>query len=357
MSQVDLADSDKWFWGIGAVCFFVIVYFTSPVLTPFLLSLVLAYLVDPFVTWLEGMRIPRTLGVLVTFGFLILILAFSLTVVIPILWGEILGFLMTIPNVVDMVQSVIIKPIAASLSIEFSGVSRDIVRDSLVSHWRELGSVAHSVASELGRSSQHILTMLGYGILVPVVTFYLLRDWNKLIERLGQLVPKRQVHTVQSVVKDIDTVLSEFLRGQLLIMILLGLFFSLALRVIGLEYALIVGFIAGIVSFIPYFGPAVGILLASLIAVGQPEQAWLFLGIVIVFGLGQLLESIVLSPVFIGDKIGLHPVWVIFAVMVGGHLFGFIGILLALPVGAIARVLLSHSINRTRFGSSSTKAL
>ena len=153
--------------------------------------------------------------------------------VIPILWGEILGFLMTIPNVVDMVQSVIIKPIAASLSIEFSGVSRDVVRDTFISHWRELGSVANSVVSELGRSSRHILTIFGYGILVPVVTFYLLRDWNKLIERLGQLVPERQVHLVQSVVKDIDIVLSEFLRGQLLIMLLLGLFYGLALRIIG----------------------------------------------------------------------------------------------------------------------------
>ena len=357
MSQVDLADSDTWVWGVVTVCFFVIVYFTSPVLTPFLLSLVLAYLADPFVTWLEGLRIPRTLGALVAFGFLLLIFVFSLTVIIPILWDEIRGLLMAIPTMIDMAQSVIIKPIAASLNLEFSGLSREVVRDTFIAHWRELGSVANSVVSELGRSSRHILTMLGYGILVPVVTFYLLRDWNKLILTLEQLVPERQVHIVQSVVKDIDIVLSEFLRGQLLIMILLGLFYGLALRVIGLEYALIVGFVAGIVSFIPYFGPAVGILLASLLALGHVEQVWLFLGIVIVFGLGQLLESIVLSPVFVGDKIGLHPVWVILVVMVGGHLFGFIGILLALPVGAIARVLLSYSINRTRFGSSPTKSL
>ena len=217
--------------------------------------------------------------------------------------------------------------------------------------------MTNSVVAELGRSSRHILTMLGYGILVPVVTFYLLRDWNKLIQALEQLVPEKQVYIVQSVVTDIDIVLSEFLRGQLLIMILLGLFYGLALRAIGLEYALIVGFVAGVVSFIPYFGPTLGVLLASLMALGQVEQVWLFLGILIVFGLGQLLESIVLSPVFVGDKIGLHPVWVILVVMVGGHLFGFIGILLALPVGAIARVLLSYSINRTRFGSSSTKSL
>jgi predicted PurR-regulated permease PerM len=357
MSRVDLANSDKWFWGICTVCFFVSVYFTSPVLTPFLLSLVLAYLADPFVTWLEGMKIPRTLGVLISFGFLILVILFSLMVVIPILWSEIRGLLMAIPNVVDMVQSAIIKPIAASLNLEFSGVSRHVIRDTLISHWREIGSVANSVVSELGRSSKHILTMLGYGLLVPVVTFYLLRDWKKLIEKLAQMVPQGQIHLVQSVVKDIDSVLSEFLRGQLLIMILLGLFYGLALRIIGLEYALIVGFAAGIVSFIPYFGPAVGILLASFIALGQLDQVWLFLGIVIVFGLGQLLESIVLSPVFIGDKIGLHPVWVILVVMVGGHLFGFVGILMALPVGAIARVLLSYSTERSRSESSSAKSL
>jgi predicted PurR-regulated permease PerM len=357
MSQVDLAYSDKWYWAIGAACFFVSVYFISPVLAPFLLSLVLAYLADPFVTWLESIRVPRTLGVLVTFVCLILIIAFSLAVLIPILWEEIRGLLMVIPNVVDTAQSAIIKPIATSLNLEFSGLSRDVVRDALVSHWRGIGSVANSVATELGRSSRHILTMLGYGLLVPVVTFYLLRDWNKLVDKLGQLVPERQAPIVDLVVKDIDAVLSEFLRGQLLIMILLGLFYGLALKVIGLEYAFIVGFVAGIVSFIPYFGPAVGVLLASFIAIGQLEQVWIFLGVVIVFGLGQLLESIILSPIFIGDKIGLHPVWVIFAVMVGGHLFGFIGILLALPVGAIVRVLLSHSIDRSRFGSSSKKPL
>ena len=356
MSQVGSVDSGRWPLVVGAGCFFVILYFISPILPPFLVSLVLAYLADPFVSWLEGMKISRTLGVLTTFVFLLLTFLFGAAIVVPILWEEIHGLLAEIPVVVTRVQSAIIEPVAASLKLEVFNVSGDVVRETLMSHWKEVGSLANSVLSELGHSSSHALRILGYGLLVPVVTFYLLRDWAKLIKKLGQLVPEGKVEVVQSTVKDIDSVLSEFLRGQLLIMFLLGVFYGLALRVIGLEYALIVGFVAGVVSFIPYFGSIVGILLASLVALGQADGVWLYLIVLAIFALGQLLESLVLSPILIGDKIGLHPVWIILAVMIGGHLFGFVGILLALPVGAIVRVLVSRIIGESLSENSSRQS-
>ncbi len=350
MSQVSLGNSDKWTLAIGAACFLIIVYFTAPILSPFLVSLVLAYLADPFVSWLARFRVPRTVGVLIAFAFFLFISLVIFAVLVPILWAEIHGLLAALPSLVNRTRLMVLDPIVVSLKLETFNLSGEIVKETLMSHWREVGSLANSLVLELGRSGRHFLGVLAYCLLVPVVTFYLLRDWSKLVKGLESLIPQQKIKTVKLIVVEIDDVLSEFFRGQLLIIGLLGLFYGLALRSIGLEYALIVGFVAGLVSFIPYFGAAVGIALASVIALGQFEQAWLYLSVIAIFLVGQLLESTVLSPILIGDKIGLHPVWIILAVMIGGHLFGFVGILLALPVAAIIRVLLSYFFTTSRLG-------
>jgi len=198
------------------------------------------------------------------------------------------------------------------------------------------------VFSKIGQSGQYVLGGVAYLVLVPVITFYLMRDWNKVLRSVVNICPQRFIEELKTVACEVDAVLSEFLRGQLLIMLVLGLFYGIGLQILGVKYAFLIGCIAGLVSFVPYFGVIVGLLLAVVVGFGQFDHYSEMLKIFGVFGLGQLLESMVLSPLLVGDRIGLHPVWVIFAVMTGGHLFGFSGVLLALPVAAITVVLLRH---------------
>jgi predicted PurR-regulated permease PerM len=179
-------------------------------------------------------------------------------------------------------------------------------------------------------------------VLIPVVTFYLLRDWDVLVARIRELLPRQQEPTVVKLAKNSDEVLGQFLRGQLAVMVALGTIYTVGLWIVGLDLALLVGMIAGLVSFVPYLGFIVGIVLAGVAALMQFGDAVYLLYVAIVFGIGQVLEGMVLTPLLVGDKIGLHPVAVIFAVMAGGQLFGFVGILLALPVAAVVVVILRH---------------
>ncbi|MGH8595571.1 MAG: AI-2E family transporter, partial [Gammaproteobacteria bacterium] len=188
-----------------------------------------------------------------------------------------------------------------------------------------------------------LLGWLTFLLLVPVVTFYLLRDWDILVRNIDDLLPRRIEPRVRKIVQEIDAVLAEFLRGQLSVMLALAILYITGLWLVGLDLAFAIGLVAGLVSFVPYLGVIVGVLLAGIAALLQFGELWHLLGVVAVFGVGQLLEGMVLSPLLVGERIGLHPVAVIFAVMAGGQLFGFFGVLVALPVAAAIVVLLRHS--------------
>ena len=199
-----------------------------------------------------------------------------------------------------------------------------------------------SILFELADSGLYFVGWLAYLLLVPVVTFYLLRDWDILISRVEKAIPRRMHAKVVEIAREIDDVLSAFLRGQLAVMFILSVFYAIGLWLVGIELAFIVGFISGLVSFIPYLGVIVGLVLslaAFVIQVGDFSQ---LIGIGLVFLFGQLLEGTVLSPILVGEKVGLHPVLVILAVMAGGQLFGFFGVLAAMPVAAIMVVFLRH---------------
>jgi len=183
-------------------------------------------------------------------------------------------------------------------------------------------------------------------VLVPFLTFYFLRDWDLLKERVAALVPRDHIGTVSRLAKESDQVLGAFLRGQFSVMVVLGVLYAVGLWAVGLDLGLLIGFIAGLVSFVPYLGPATGVILGVLAALVQYGD-WAHVALVLgVFGIGQTIESYVLTPRMVGDKIGLHPVAVVFAIMAGGQLFGFLGVLLALPVAAIANVLLRYAHER-----------
>jgi predicted PurR-regulated permease PerM len=183
-------------------------------------------------------------------------------------------------------------------------------------------------------------------LVAVVVTFYLMRDWDRLMERLRALLPRRSEAIIVRLAGQSDEVLGAFLRGQLLVMLALGLIYSLGLSIIGLDFALLIGLVAGLISFVPYLGTIVGVLTALIAALIQFQEPIYLLYVGLVFGVGQVLEGMVLTPWLVGDRIGLHPVAVIFAVLAGGQLFGFVGVLLALPVAAVAAVLLRYARER-----------
>jgi predicted PurR-regulated permease PerM len=338
-----LADSRQWFILALVLAGGWLLYLLAPVLTPFLLSALLAYLGDPLVDRLQRLGVSRTVGVLTVFGVMFVTGLLALVVLLPMLSHQTIAFLNNIPEALDWLQKQLLPRIAALAGVEVPSIDIEALRSAIVDHWRQVGSVAGTVMSSLGRSGQVLLGWLTYVLLIPVVTFYLLRDWDHLVTAVRDLLPQRAAPTIGKLAREIDAVLAEFLRGQLTVMLALAVIYFCGLWMVGLDLAFVIGMLAGLLSFVPYLGVIVGVAAAVVAAFLQFHDATHLLGVAAVFSVGQLLEGMVLSPMLVGDRIGLHPVAVIFAVMAGGQLFGFFGVLVALPVAAVVVVLLRHS--------------
>lgn len=314
----------------------------APVLTPFLLSAILAYMFNPVVTRLEAFRVPRALSVLMLF----LLLAGALTLLtlwlVPRIQLQITSFSQALPGYLESLQRQLLPLLQSLTGQDLEMPDLATFRQQLQAHWQELGTAAGNVFETLTRSGMRVAGVLINLVLVPVVLFYLLRDWNGIVRRVGELFPRSLRPRVNALARETDEVLGAFLRGQLLVMLSLAVIYSTGLWIIGLDLALPIGVTAGLVSFVPYLGFIVGLASASLAALFQFQDAWMLVWVLAVFGAGQLLDGTLLTPSLVGDRIGLHPVAVIFAVLAGGQLFGFFGVLLALPSAAVILVWLRH---------------
>ena len=337
-----MSDAQKWLLLAGLLVCGWIIYLLAPVLSPFLVAALLAYLGDPVTDRLEQRGVPRTLAVVIVFSFMFLAGLVLLFILVPLLQDQIYALRDRLPQLISWLQNKILPWISATLGMDPGSIDLDAVRRTITENWQDMGSLLGIVLGKIGHSGQYLLSWLVYLLLVPVVTFYLLRDWDALVTNIRGLLPKRYETAVVQLAGECDAVLAEFLRGQLLVMFALGLIYSIGLWIVGLEFALLVGLLAGMVSFIPYLGGIVGIGTAGILGYLQYHDVIHLVYIALVFGSGQALEGMLLSPLLVGDRIGLHPVAVIFAVMAGGQLFGFIGILLALPVAAVIMVILRH---------------
>ena len=320
-----------------------LLYVLAPVLTPFLAAALLAYLGDPITDRLEKWRLSRTLAVVIVFVVMIVGLLLLLFLLIPLLEGQISAMLQALPGYIDLLQEQGLPWLNETLGIDTSQYDLAALRNELGKHLQTLGGVAVGLVSAVSSSSMAILEVIANIVLIPVIAFYLLRDWDTVLQRLHDLLPRRLEPWFSSLVRESDSVLGAFLKGQLLVMLALGAIYSIGLMITGLNFALLIGMSAGIVSFVPYLGVIVGLLTAGIAALVQFQEISALLPIFIVFGVGQAAEAVVLTPLFVGDKIGLHPVAVIFAVLAGGHLFGFFGILLALPAAAVIMVVLRRA--------------
>jgi predicted PurR-regulated permease PerM len=319
-----------------------LVYVLAPVLTPFAIAALLAYLGDPLVERMVERGRNRTLAVSLVFLLMTLILVCVLLVLIPLVERQISRLVENLPRYVDYLRGQVQPWLEAQLGYSPELFDPGQLVDMLKEHWRQAGGIAAGIVAGVSKSGLAILGWLFKLLLIPVVVFYLMRDWKVLLERARSLLPRPIEPTVMRLLRESDEVLGAFLRGQLLVMLVLGVLYSIGLWIIGVDFAILIGMLAGLLSFVPYLGLIVG-MGVGLIAAYVQFQDWLpLLWVLLVFGVVQTFESVWLTPTLVGDRIGLHPVAVIFAVLAGGQLFGFLGVLLALPAAAVVMVVLRY---------------
>jgi predicted PurR-regulated permease PerM len=338
-----MSESQKWFVLAGVTLGGTLIYLLAPVLTPFMVAAVLAYIGDPLVDRLEAHKISRGLSVTLVFLILSLAALVLLLILVPMLERQFVLLGSKLPLYLDTLQQKVLPSMSAYLGVDNSTFDLATLKNLVREQW---GGTVKGAFALLSRSG---MTLLAWGanlMLIPVVTFYLLRDWDIMVERIHELIPRRAEAVVTRLAKASDEVLGAFLRGQLLVMLALGTIYSVGLSLVGLELALLIGMLAGLVSFVPYLGFIVGIVAAGVAALLQYQELMPLLYVAAVFMVGQAAEGMLLTPLLVGEKIGLHPVAVIFAVLAGGQLFGFVGILLALPVAAVVMVLLRYTHER-----------
>jgi len=345
--QSFLTESRKWMALALLLLAGWILYLLAPVLSPFVMGAVLAYLGDPLVDRLEVRKVPRTLGVVIVFVIFSAFAVLALLLLIPLIQKQLVIVYQSIPGFLEWLNTSAIPWMKERTGLSLEILEPGVLLASLEEHLKTAGSIAADILAGVGSSGKALALWISNLVLIPVVAFYLMRDWDDLVEEnVQEMFPRNKVGTVSRLAREMDEVLGAFLRGQLLVMLALGGIYSIGLWVIGLNVALIIGMVAGLASIVPYLGFIVGIAAAIIAGVLQFGDFSLLIYIFIVFGVGQTLESVALTPLLVGDKIGLHPVAVIFAIMAGGQLFGFTGILVALPVAAVIMVLLRHMHQR-----------
>jgi len=330
---------------LGVVGWFI--WLLQPVLAPFLAAFIVAYLLNPLVEKLMNFgQLPRWLSILLVFLVMGSALLAATWVLVPMLWEQMIFAKEHIPDAISWLNGSVRPWLRQNLNVRLTHIDPAQVTDWLVTYLQtsyNAGSTQEMLTT-LARSSLNIINLAGLIVLVPIVSFYFLLDWRNMLGRLRLLLPRPVEPTVMAMVSECNSVLGAFVKGQLLVMLLLGAVYAIGLQLVGIRVGLIIGLVAGLASIIPYLGFAVGLTAAVIASFFQFGMNWMQIGMVgVVFFIGQMIEGYVLQPFLLGDKIGLSPVAVIFAIMAGAQLFGFVGMLLALPVAAVLVVLLRHA--------------
>lgn len=331
-------------WLMGALLLVFLVTFSSllgPILSPFIIAAVLAYILNPLVVKLQKRRMKRGLAALVVMSGAFLVLIALLLVIVPMLIEQVNSVIARIPALVDFVQQKLLPWVNERVGKNIT-VNTETVGAWLRANVSTIQAHLQRLMPMLMQQGTSLAVWIGNLVILPLLLYYFLRDWNRWAEGLRTMVPRRYLDTYNRISGSLDRVLGEFLRGQLLVMIVMGLIYGIGLMLVGLDSGFAIGMVAGILVFIPYLGAFTGLLLATLAAVLQFD-GWTGLLLVWgVFGIGQLLESFFITPQIVGERIGLSPFWVIFALLAFGQLMGFVGMLVGLPLAAVAQVLLQE---------------
>ena len=334
-------------WTAIAVGAFWLLWLLSPILTPFAVAALLGWLGDPWVDRLQLAGRSRNTAVILVFTLMALLLALVLIILLPLLESQLTTLVESLPRYQAWFTDVAVPWVERRSGLALAGwLDLDHMIELVRSNWESAGGVATTVLGYLSRSGFALIGMLTNLVLIPVITFFFLRDWDLIVGRVASMVPRDHIDTVSRLAKESSEVLGGFLRGQFLVMVILGVMYGIGLWAVGLDLGILIGIIAGLLTFVPYLGPTSGVVLGVLAALMQYGDWKHIAGVLAVFGVGQLIESYWLTPKLVGDRIGLHPVAVVFAVLAGGQLFGFLGMLLALPMAAVVNVLLRYAHER-----------
>jgi predicted PurR-regulated permease PerM len=339
-----MSQTQKWIIVASIVGLFFLIYILGPMLTPFFVAGLLAYLGDPLVNRLIQYKIPRTLAATIVFLILLLGVALLLFLIVPLIEKQVELAISRLPDLLIWLQLTLIPWLNEhfNLSINFD---IDTLKKAVSGHWQQAGDVAQYAIKTLHESWLVILEIAINIILIPVVTFYLLRDWDIVVAKTKELIPPKILPPLSKILGECNEVIGAFFRGQLLVMLILSAFYSIGLWAVGLNFALLIGVVIGVLSIIPYLGSVLGLLISGIATYAQFHDIKHLLYTLFVFLVGHVLENMILAPLLIGERIGLHPVAVIFAVLAGGKLFGFVGVILALPAGAVIMVLIRYLHN------------
>lgn len=329
------------YWGIAAAVFLLMLWFFGDVLLPFLVGGAIAYFLDPVADKLQRMGLSRVMATSVISILALLMVVLLMLSVIPTLIAQLTALVNAAPDIAHKLQAFLIERFP-QLSDETS-----TMRQTLAQLAATIQSRGAQLASGLLNSALGVISAVVFIVVVPVVAFYLLLDWDNMVARIDAMIPRDHTDTVRSLARQIDSVLAGFVRGQVSVCLILGTYYSIALMAVGLQFGLIVGAIAGAITFIPYVGALVGGALAIGLALFQFWGDWLPIGLVAgVFAIGQFLEGNILTPKLVGKSVGLHPVWLLFALSSFGSIFGFVGMLVAVPIAASIGVLLRFGVTQ-----------
>lgn len=334
------------FWLISFALFALFVYLFSPILLPFVAGMALAYLLDPVADRLEALGLPRLGATIVILVLFVLAFVLILLLLLPILGNQLAAFLEAFPNLISSLQELITSGFGSRV-FEMLGIGGNELKANVGSLLGEGAGWIGGLLKSVWNGGQALLSVISLFVVTPVVAFYLLLDWDRMVAKIDGWLPRQHRDTVRQLAHEMDLAVAGFVRGQVSVCFLLGAFYAIGLAAVGLNFGLLIGIGAGLVSFIPYVGATLGLVVSLGVALVQFWPDWPMVAAVLaIFAVGQFLEGNVLQPKLVGNNVGLHPVWLMFALFAFGYLFGFVGMLIAVPAAAMIGVLIRFVLSQ-----------
>ncbi|MCF7645852.1 AI-2E family transporter [Pseudochrobactrum asaccharolyticum] len=334
------------FWLFATIIFVLFLTVFSSILLPFVAGLALAYFLDPVADWLERFGMSRLLATCVILITFVVVLVLGLIIIVPVLVTQMAEFISKFPGYFTQLQALIAHQDSEWLK-KYLGMNSTVIQDNLSSFLKQGASFLTTLLQSLWNSGKSLIDLAGLFVVTPVVAFYMLLDWDRMVDTIDSWVPRDHVKTVRQIAREMNEAIAGFIRGQGTLCLILGTYYAIGLTLTGLNFGLLIGLFAGLISFIPYIGSIVGLVLAIGVALVQFWPDWIMVVIVAcVFFTGQFIEGNILQPKLVGKSVGLHPVWLMFALFAFGSLLGFTGMLIAVPAAAAVGVLVRFVISR-----------
>jgi predicted PurR-regulated permease PerM len=336
------------FWSAALAALLLFLFVFGDILLPFVAGMALAYALDPIADRFQRLGLNRLGATLAILVLMVLFVALVLILLAPILIRQLADFVEGIPGYVEKLPSLLSSALHSRVS-DYLGIDLSDIGSTLTGLTSEAAGWLAALVSSLWSGGRAVVNILSLLVITPIVAFYLLYDWDRLVEQVDSLLPRDHVDEIRQLARDADKAIAAFVRGQGLVSLIMAAFYSAGLVLVGLKFGFLIGLVAGLLGFIPFVGALIGFVVSLGVALAQFWPDWLMIAATLsVFVFGQMLENYFLQPRLIGGNVGLHPVWIMFALLAFGYLFGFVGVLLAIPAAAAVGVLVRFGLKRYR---------